>query len=214
MGFCGPGDDLSTDCEIDGGPGNCSTAFGLASIGAASECPAEGCGKWGTDPYTGQQAYLYFTAGAGGATGYLSGADWSLGVNEVNGSFMSEVGYQAYIRGTFLDALNAQLAYVIQGLEDNKATDLQVKQFIKYASENFDQIYEEGGNFNFSNTGFSFTCGDSGRCADGLDFSHKNGLFFHRDTADPLGNFPTGLLQHVSVDLLGGNLWWTVIPRN
>ncbi len=198
MGFCGPGDDLSTNCEIDGGPGNCSTASGLASIGAAAECPTESCGMWGTDPYTGQQAYLYFTAGAGGATGYLSGTDWSLGVNEWNDAFKSDTQFDAIVK-----QLEIQQQWAL-------ATAIAAKngQDVADVFAGLTPVKTVGGNTDFqadANIDLSFLNSDQDNRSGDVHQHTSDGLV-HLDTFNPYSSFPVGAIGHFVFDLVLGNI--------
>jgi hypothetical protein len=207
--------------------------FGGGTAGGGDEsavaCPNSGCLTLEIDPLTGQPAILEFFAGAGGAVGYLSGYDISQGLNEVNGTFLTNDAFQAYLRGNFLDAINAQLAAVIDALEARNTNHDQITAFINYVSENFSGFYGinaidiQGGNVNFPVWGtaqsgglFDFfswgaACPNNGRCDDGLDFSHKNGMF-HLDTADPY-NGVGNALAHFGVDIILGNVVYWVLPR-
>ena len=218
----GEGDDYG--CTVDGLATDCADAAQQAGAGAIAGCPNNACSVIGTDAYTGQPSFLQFSASASGASGYLSLYDWTQGVNDVNGTFLSNVGYQAYVRGNFLDAINAQLAATINALEDNGVGQKYITAFADYESQNFSSIYVDGGNANFSSSGydattgtgfsFGFGCG-MGRCdlsgLGTLDFSHNND-YFHLDTADPWNSLGSALL-HLGVDVIGGNVGYTVIPR-
>jgi RHS repeat-associated protein len=131
-------------------------------------------------------------------------ADWRTGIAALP---QNQPGY--------LDALNAQLAYVIEGLEEEGASEGEISDFISANSRQFNDITPEGGNFHFFSGGNTFAA-DFGcahnRCDNGLDFSH-GGDSFHRDTANPY-SFPAGTLAHFAVDVLGGNFVWTFIPRH
>jgi RHS repeat-associated protein len=211
-------------CTVDGIAVDCAEAYQEAAGGAIVGCGNNQCQAVGLDPQTGQQAILRFIAGAGGATGYLSGYDISQGLNEMNGTFMSDAVFQAYLQGGFLDAINAQLAAVISALEARNTDPGQITAFINYVSEHFSEIDIEGGNVNFFSLGtdsvgqsFNFTafgCSNE-RCDEGalgtLDFSHNNGMF-HLDTADPYSGV-WGALAHFGVDLILGNTAYWVLPR-
>ncbi len=214
----GEGDDYG--CTVDGFATDCADAAQQAGAGAIAACTSNACSGFGTDPYTGQNTFLQFAASASGASGYLSVYDWTQGVNDVNGTFLSNVGYQAYVRGNFLDAINAQLSAAINALEDKGVDQKYITAFVDYESQNFSGIYVDGGNANFSSTGPGFNFANfacpSGRCNLGalgaLDFSHNHGTTFHLDTADPWSSLGFALL-HLGVDVIGGNVWYTVIPR-
>ena len=227
-----PGDWNDTGCTLDGFDVWCGS-LGVGGGGGGGgngvmQCSNSDCSPiYGTDPYTGTQAWLFFTAGAGGATGYLSGYDWTLGVNEVNGTFLTNAAFQTYLRSNFLDAINAQLNAVIDALEAKGVEQKYITAFVNYESQNFNSIYGpyvEGGNVNFSSSGFDATTNTSfsfgfgckkGRCDLGalgtLDFSHNNG-YFHLDTADPWSSLGSAFL-HLVVDVIGGNVVYSVIPR-
>jgi RHS repeat-associated protein len=213
--------------SIDGGPLLPWGLFGEGSLAGGESaylCPPGGCYQPGLDPLTGQVTMLEFWAGAGGATGFLSTYDIQQGVNEVNGAFLSDVAFQAYLQGNFLDAINAQLAAVINALEDRGVNESDIKTFENFVSENFSGTDIEGGNANFSSygttsNGQSFDFGNFGcpeeRCDQGalgtLDFSHNNAMF-HLDTADPYSGV-WGALAHFGVDLILGNTAYWVLPR-
>ncbi len=206
----------------DGGVGGPNLGGGESAV----QCPGNLCSGFGMDPYTGQTAFLQFMAGAGGATGYLSGYDIALGLNEVNGTFPTNAAYHTYQLSNFLDAINSQLAAVIDALEAKGASSEQIKAFENYVSTKFASLYIEGGNVHFpsfdpegsySFNSFKLGCPNA-RCDLGalgtLDFSHPNPTpTFHLDTADPYTDV-FGALVHFGVDVILGNVAYTVIPRH
>jgi hypothetical protein len=128
----------------------------------------------------------------------------------------------------YLNALNAQLTAVVQGLENKGATNAQISAFESAVLAQYNSLQGiplEGGNFDFVNStvdasgnpsSFNFGC-LGGRCVVGdygfstLDFSHGNGTF-HLDTGLPW-DFPFGTIAHVFVDVYLGNGFYQVIPR-
>jgi RHS repeat-associated protein len=210
--------------SIDGGGAFPWGRFGAGGGGeSAYLCPPGGCYQPGLDPLTGQVAVLEFMAGAGGATGWLSTYDVQQGLNEVDGAFLTNDAFQAYLRGNFLDAINSQLAAVIDALE---ARNIDPTNFINYVSENFSDLKVAGGNVDFFSWGVADTGGfdfttwglacPNGRCDEGalgtLDFSHGAGDRFHLDTGDPYTDL-LGALFHLGVDVILGNTAYWVIPR-
>ena len=199
---------------IDGFSGPCSVAFNLVGGGLAAQCPGNACEGFGTNAQ-GQTKFVQFYAFAGGPSGYFNGPDLANGINALNGMIATDQYYQGYMRMNHLDQLNAQLLAAMNALIEQGANDNQLAAFINVNSKNFGQITLNGGNFDFNGADlFNFGCSNN-RCDEGalgtLDFSHMNGTF-HLDTADPY-NFPGGTLVHFGVDVLGGNLWYPVVPR-
>jgi RHS repeat-associated protein len=119
----------------------------------------------------------------------------------------------------YLDAVNAQLAYVI-GLLEQMGVDENDPRMAAFEAANSDllSLNVQGGNVDFNNVGangqliFNFGC-DNDRCDNGLDFSHDQGNTFHADTADPY-NDVVSAFEHFGVDIIGGNFVWNVIPRH
>jgi len=194
-------------CSIDGGQADCGVAFGLAAIGAAAQCPGNICSGF-ADLGNGRLAFAQFDANDG----------------------MFDVIGKAFYPGLSpeqeLDAINAQMAAVIDALEAKGATDTQVTAFIKAASNHFSDWGLHGGNYDFADqtvnsadksTSFSseWKCPQD-RCDLGslgtLDFSHGDGSF-HLDTADPYNLLRGGIFVHGLVDVVLGNVWYQVIPR-
>ena len=194
-------------CYIDGIASSCVVAQDLLNADAAAACPNNFCS--GFAPVgNGQIAFVQFNA--------------SLGAYDV----INQPFYPGLSPEQYLDALNAQLAYVIAGLEEQGATKDQIDAFIH---ANFGQrvinpdVLVEGGNFHFGNlyapdsenTGqifdYSTTCANS-RSDNGLDFSHAGGDNFHRDTTNPYFGLPYAIV-HLAVDVIAGN-WLAVVPRH
>jgi RHS repeat-associated protein len=194
----------SNPCSIDGIPAPCGLVYGMASSGSLAACSAgigPFCSGWVSNRQ-GQMAYATFAPTA------TNSSNWSLLTPWIADPSLPEN------QPGYLDALNAQFAYNIEGLEGRGATHDQITNFINANSEKFDEITLDGGNFHFFDpVGFAslFKCPNN-RCSNGLDFSHA-GDWFHRDTADPY-NFPGGTLAHFAVDYLSGNFVWTIIPRH
>jgi RHS repeat-associated protein len=197
--------------------------FGGGTAGGGDEsavaCPNSGCLTLGIDTLTGQPAILEFFAGAGGAVGYLSGYDISRGLNEVNGTFLTDAAYQTYLQSNFLDAIKAQLAATIAALKAANVNPDQIQAFANYMNANFNLISVHGGNADFPDSGRGFDFSNLGcpedRCDLGalgtLDFSH--GGSFHLDTADPYNFWGGGTFLHFAVDIILGNVVYYVIPR-
>ena len=196
-------------CTVDGISGPCST---LGQNGIAP-CPNNECTTVGTDPLTGQQAILQFTAGAGGATGYLSTYDMSQGLNEVNGTFLSNTQYNSYIQATYAGGISAQRAALAAAIAGNSGGAITYQQ--AYDSLNPANGHLQGGNYNFGETIYGpsdLICGGDARC-NGIHFvTSDNQTFFHLDTANPWAS-PFGLVEHAFVDVFLGNFAYTVIPR-
>jgi len=219
FGILGGGGGGGGDCTMDGSPMSCGFASVLINQGAAAPCPGNVCSQWGTDPYTGNETYLTFYATAGGSAGYLSMYDWTQGVNDVNGTFLSNVAFQKYLRMSFANAIASQLVAVTIALQKMGTNQGEISNFVAYVNSNPGSIDVEGGNANFPSSGlgfnFDFGC-PNGRCDLGdlgtLDFSHGSGSSFHLDTGDPYTD-ALGAAAHFGVDLFLGNSGYWVIPR-
>jgi hypothetical protein len=168
----------------------------------------------GTDPLTGQQAILQFTAGAGGATGYLSTYDSTQGLSEVNGTFLSNTQYNSYILATYAGGITAQRAALAAAIAGNSGGAIGYQQACDSLQE--DNGHLQGGNYNFETTygPGSLDCGGDPRC-NGVHFpglAPDGNWYVHLDTANPWAS-PFGLLEHGFVDVFLGNFAYTVIPR-
>ncbi len=201
-------------CTVDGIDTSCGGAYGLLGMGGAVQCPGNVCSGWGRDPYTGEETYLTFYAGAGGATGYLSMYDWTQGVNEVGGNFLSNAQYTAYILAAFSGGIEAQRVALAQAIAANSNVPYQKA----YDSLNTENGHLQGGNYNFAATSADLNptnvCGGDARCY-GIHFvtdPNSGGWDVHLDTSNPWAS-PWGLLEHGFVDVLLGNSAYTVIPR-
>ena len=85
-----------------------------------------------------------------------------------------------------------------------------LNSFDKFDAANTFQL--EGGNFDFKGADqFGMLCGPTGRCNNGLDFSHGHDRV-HLDTANPLDILHGGPIVHLAVDLIYGNIV-SIIPR-
>jgi RHS repeat-associated protein len=237
LGFC-PMADTTTERGCPNGGGNDFGAYTLDgmivsnSIGQAVlaggfgvQCPNNLCSGLGTDPYSGNQAYLFFTAGAGGATGYLSMYDWSQGVNEVNGTFLSNAQYDAYLQATYASQISAQCAT----LSGNLSADATLGSGASVNCGNLQYI--QGGHANFAVTCGSWGTYDTtsnayncaGRWPGGLHIEGDptDGFWGHNDTASYYigqsfnwGTFsPWNLLVHGTVDFIGGSLFTYVFAH-
>ena len=200
---------LGGSCYIDGLASSCFVADQLLNSDAAAVCPNNFCS--GFIPLgNGQQAFAQFNA--------------TLGTYNV----IDQPFYPGLSSEQYLNALNAQLGVVVEGLEAQGATDKQIYAFESAVLRQYNNggIPLAGGNFDFPNStinangnasSFNFNCGFTGRCNFGgngfatLDFSHNNGTF-HLDTGNPW-DFPFGTAAHTLVDVFLGNYWYQVIPR-
>jgi RHS repeat-associated protein len=209
------------DWNVDGLTIGCGS---VAQNGVAA-CPNNVCSGFGTNAKG--PVFAQFYAFAGGVSGYFNPSDLTNGINEVNGGLLTDAGYQAYVLANFAEALIAQEDAAVAALENQKGvTDEQINQFLDVNDEYLSQITLEGGNFHFLNLVnpqdpgagqiFNFGC-DQKRCDEGalgtLDFSHGGGNTFHLDTADPYTDLGSAAV-HFVVDVFGGSVLWTVIPRH
>ena len=184
-------------CEIDGLPMGCGITFAMLESGIAAQCPNNFCSGFGPVG-NGEFAFVQFNA---------TSSQYDVIDQPFNPNMTPE---------QVLDALNAQLAAVIDALEAAGEDEATIKNFISAASRNYSQVTREGGNFDFpfGNTNFGRNCPQE-RCDKGslgtIDFSHNNGTL-HLDTADPFTDV-AGLFTHGLVDVFLGNYWYQVIPR-
>jgi len=195
-------------CYLDGIETSCGVVYMLLGAGFSAPCPNNFCS--GFAPVgKGHYAFVQFVPHAGAADSTYDVIsqpilDPSIPQNSSN----------------YLNAVNAQLAYVIAGLRQQGATEAQIRAFIRENSEEFNKITVEGGNVHFGNVFpadsaeagqhiFAFGC-ENNRCDNGLDFSH-GGLDFHRDTTSPYYGLRYAFV-HLAVDVLAGN-FLLVIPR-
>src|SRR5208337_4206833 len=128
-----------------------------------------------------------------------------------NAATNSYVMYPLGQPGAFA-AAQAQYYYVVGLLIGMGASQEALERFAALNS-NLLGLTVEGGNIHFNNqigmgeSGnpillFNFGC-DSGRCDNGLDFSHDQGTSFHADTANPYLD-AVNALEHFAVDVIGG----------
>ena len=106
-----------------------------------------------------------------------------------------------------------QLDKTVAALEKAKADPGKIEQFKKDNAYDKNETFQlQGGNFDFKDADlFNGLCGPTGRCNNGLDFSH-NDHTFHLDTANPLDILHGGPIVHLAVDLIYGNIV-SIIPR-
>ncbi len=95
-------------------------------MGAAVPCPGNTCSG-----FNGNGQFVQFVAGAGGAQAYLPSSAWAQGVNEVNGSFLSDADFQAYLRLNFGAEIDAHVTATIAGLEAKGAGPDEIDAFVK-----------------------------------------------------------------------------------
>jgi hypothetical protein len=210
------GDDpLQPGCTIDGAPISCNVAANFSSD-AVAYCPNNECTTYGIDPYTQKPAFLQFYAGAGGSKGYLSQFDWTQGVNEWYGGFLSDQEYQQQVIQPYINGMQSKLAAV-----------LGINAALSCANS------LEGGNLNCSvdqgtlkeylQNNICLVSRTAARCnGPGYSlhfrFGNQNGITVHMDSANP-GFFPfqiqfPGLLIHFAIDVIGGNtIFSTGVPH-
>jgi RHS repeat-associated protein len=195
---------------LDGVVVPAQVAEGMLIRGTAVQCPNNDCSAvYGKDPYTGDQAWLLPAAGAGGATGYLSVQDWSKGVNEVNGTFLSNAQYDAYIQAAYSGDIKAQQEALARAIAAQ--TGMPYNQVLNALSTKDGSL--KGGNYDFaydnSVLNADTVCGAGNTRCGGIHFADD---LVHLDTANPWTDL-WGLAQHAFVDVFLGNFAYTVIPR-
>ena len=183
----------------------------LLGGGAADQCPMNICEYTAMDS-GGNSRFVRFTCGAGGICAYISLDTLNVGLYEAGGTFMTGDQYKQWTLDNFAAAIEAQKQATARKL----AEELGIS---------YDEAYEmlgdpedgfvKGGNFNFQIDSGLYDkmvqmCGGD-RCDDGLHFI--DGGFVHLDTAYPFGS-PGGFLAHTFVDIIAGNLFFTLIPRH
>ena len=195
-----------------GGSGGSGIAGGESGV----QCPNNACTIAGSDPITGQQTILQFTAGAGGSTGYLSGYDVSQGLNEVNGTFLSNTQYSSWVQATYAGDITAQRTLLAQAIAGNSGGQISYQQAFGALNQNDGSL--KGGNWNFAIADPTINpntiCSGDARCG-GIHFAglNDNGNWLvHLDTTNPYDN-PFVLLEHFFVDVFLGNTAYYVIPR-
>jgi len=210
-------EDSGSSCTLDGITADC----GVMGFGGGDfvQCPNNICQGFGRDSQ-GNSVYAYFTAGAGGSSGYYAGN--YQGFNEINGMFLSDGDFQHYLKNIDLAAIADQFNAAVAALIKNGASTEQIEAF-EAANAGFDGVVVEDGNANFINPEgkngqlmFGSGCPHQRCDLDGLGtlgFSHGTGAMFHLDTADPF-NVPFGTLAHGLVDYIGGKFFMSVIPRH
>ena len=178
--------------------------------GSYGICPGT-CLSFAKDTYTGQMAWLDYTVDAAGTSGWLSGYDWTQGVRDWNGAFVSNAQYQLQIQIAYAQEIEAQR----EALAKKIAADTRgkISYATAYAELDPDGGHLQGGNWNFVlENGLgpnSLLCGGADRC-DGIHFV---GGFAHLDTSNPFAGDVWSFLEHTGVDVLGGNIVYYVIPR-
>lgn len=177
-------------------------------------CPGNVCSGFGTDPYSGQPAWLQFTADAGGNTGYLSLYDWTQGVNGINGTFLSNSQYFAYLKATYAAQISNQCGTVSSNLSANSAGTAGTSPSVNCG--NVTSI--QGSHANFQINCGSWNGGNcAGRWPGGLhiETDGQGNYWAHNDTASPFigSSFnwatfnPWNLFVHGTVDVIGGTLF-------
>jgi RHS repeat-associated protein len=192
-------------CSLDGVQVSCGSLLGLGSNGIAP-CPNNAC-----DGFTSRGEYFKFVAGAGGASGYVRLSDITQGMYAVNGTFMSDAQYNAYILSTYASQIDAQRRALAQAIADRSQGTISYQQ--AYDSLDKDKGHPQGGNYNFGETTYgpgNLGCGAQASRCNGIHFPDTG--FVHLDTSNPFTDV-RGFLQHVFVDLFLGNIAYTVIPR-
>ena len=205
-------------CQIEGM--DVASCNGISNSEGAVQCPANLCGQVAVGTY-GHAHFYEFTAGAGGAEGFVSHADPTKAFNELDGQFADDAEYdaayqqevQTYISGmvgTLGAAVGTNLAAgdcasSLHGGNLNCTIGTSARD--SYA-QNHDCL-TGGGEYRCSGPGYSlhFHAPDpSGQ------------LTFHMDSANP-GFFPwpvkfPGVLEHFTIDVLGGNtIFKTGVPH-
>jgi len=207
-------------CEIDGGSGDCGGGGG-GLLGSSDPfdpsestvaCPGGACNGY----INGQ--YAEFIAGAGGAQGYVSIDNISLGLYEANGNFYTPAQWQQYLAQTYAAQILAQYNRV----SGNVAALFGDEASVAPADPNDADIIGGHANFDFSCSDWS-VCGpgryDDGvhiECASGgLDCDPGSPLVVHDDTVSPWTSpasfsfstlFSANFWEHGFVDLIGGEL--------
>jgi RHS repeat-associated protein len=216
MGSCdnhGPttlwGADGRPCASIDGAGGSCSMSQSLVSSDVGVKCPGNVCNGW----IDGQYAQFY--AFSGGVSGYFQPSSLNDGINIIGGRIYNDANYNGYIQQTYADRIDAQRQELARRIAANSGGTISYQQ--AYNSLSVKGGHLQGGNYNFEAIDGlgpnSLDCGNA-RC-NGVHFpgQDQNGNWFvHLDTSNPFTG-PVGFFEHGFVDLLLGNVAYTVIPR-
>jgi RHS repeat-associated protein len=197
---------FGTTYYVDGMQVSSAVALSLLGADAAAICPSD-CSGFSN---TGQYVQYVATAGAG-PQGYVNSSDLQQGLYDANGTFMTGAQYNAYIQSSYRSQIDAQRQALASAIAANSGGTITYQQ--AYDSLDLDGGHLQGGNYNFVETAYgpgNLTCGaDASRC-NGIHF--PNSGFVHLDTSNPFTG-PLGFLEHGFVDLILGNIAYTVIPR-
>jgi RHS repeat-associated protein len=205
-------------CQLEGV--DVASCNGISNSEGAVKCPANLCGEVAVGTYG--HAHLYeFTAGAGGAEGFVSHADPTKAFNELDGQFADDAEYdaayqqevQTYISG-MVGTLGAAVGAALDPSGCKGLSGGNLNCTISPAvRDNYVQSHHDcltgGGEYRCSGPGYS------------LHFhapTTPDQLTFHMDSANP-GFFPwpvkfPGVLEHFTIDVLGGNtIFKTGVPH-
>ncbi len=201
-------------CIVDGVASDCG---GLLGSNGIVECPNDVC-----NGFTNSGQYFQFVAGAGGAQGYLLFSDILNGINEVNGTFMSNAQFQAYLAQTYAAQILAQFNRLLGNLPAGAS--------IAYDPNNPD-VNGGHANFAYSCPADSWSSCGPGRYDDGVHVECASGatncaagspLVAHDDTVSPWVSpasfsfstlFTANFWEHGFVDLIYGQMCGCVFSQ-
>jgi RHS repeat-associated protein len=188
-------------CSMDGVDTPCELVNATLQGGGASQCPNNNCGIGTATPYQ----------CVGSVCGYMSNQYAGTHANEVNGQLLTNGQYNAYILSTYGSQIDAQRQALASAIAANSGGTISYQQA-------YDSLDPNGGHLNGGNYNFTETIYGPGNLICGADASRCNGVHFpdagvvHLDTSNPwngVGSF----FEHAGVDVILGNVFYTVIPR-
>jgi len=204
LGFGGGG----PQCTADGVDMPCGMGAGLLRSGAGSQCPNNDCGVGTATPYR----------CIGDVCGYMSNEYAATHANSWDGALYSDDEWKEF-KNDLADSQRQALTDAISNASnspDGSNWDYIYQNLDPY-KPGTDDLNITGGNVDFRWTGaggyLNFVSADawtSNGCTlcryGGMDAIHFNNGLFHLDTASPVWGLGRGLIMHVLVDLMLGNI--------
>lgn len=195
---------------IDGIDAPCALALATLSSGTGRVCVDNACTGTVINK-DGKTVFVTYTCFANGRCSYLQLSDLTKGLRVFNGFLYDPENFKRLMMLEFADRIESQRQALARAIVRQSGGEITLSEALAGISTGNGGV--EGGNFNFafnnavkSNLGNS--CRDGGRCG---AIHVKNG-FIHLDTANPYSSIG-GLFSHFFVDVVGGNVIWSVIPR-
>jgi RHS repeat-associated protein len=207
------------DCTADGVDTSCGTVGEMLDSGGAVECPNDVCSG-----FSKQGQFVTFAAGAGGASGYMTLGHVATMNDECGGVFCTSFGNALWAAANDVQDTASQIAHLAATISEMTGMPFGSVVVALVSDWTSRQVYLQGGNFNF---GLSFlsqaqigtltsSCAGLDNCrveGSGLHVHFVDGgVYAHLDTVNPFDSFGN-FFEHGLVDLLLGNVVYTVIPR-